>query len=139
MNTGHEHSDLLEKELYYFKRDKQKLVEFNNKIEQKRLELLNSYSHPIDSGVNHVIQSINRYLALCLDNIYESFVNKVKLLCPNTTKYEQEINSIYVNGSSKKVINLLNDYTNMIIDGFTKLLSMNNNENSISSDIPLEV
>lgn len=135
LNTGHEQPDLLEKELYYFKRDKQKLVEFNNKIEQKRLELLNSYSHPIDSGVNHVIQSINQYLALCLDNIYESFVNKVKLLCPNTTKYEQEINSIYVNGSSKKVINLLNDYTNMIIDGFTKLLSMNNNENSISTDL----
>lgn len=125
LNTGHEQPDLLEKELYYFKRDKQKLVEFNNKIEQKRLELLNSYSHPIDSGVNHVIQSINQYLALCLDNIYESFVNKVKLLCPNTTKYEQEINSIYVNGSSKKVINLLNDYTNMIIDGFTKLLYSN--------------
>lgn len=135
LNTGHEQPDLLEKELYYFKRDKQKLVEFNNKIEQKRLELLNSYSHPIDSGVNHVIQSINQYLALCLDNIYESFVNKVKLLCPNTTKYEQEINSIYANGSSKKVINLLNDYTNMIIDGFTKLLSMNNNENSISTDL----
>lgn len=125
LSTGHEQPDLLEKELYYFKRDKQKLVEFNNKIEQKRLELLNSYSHPIDSGVNHVIQSINQYLALCLDNIYESFVNKVKLLCPNTTKYEQEINSIYVNGSSKKVINLLNDYTNMIIDGFTKLLYSN--------------
>lgn len=125
LSTGHEQPDLLEKELYYFKRDKQKLVEFNNKIEQKRLELLNSYSHPIDSGVNHVIQSINQYLALCLDNIYESFVNKVKLLCPNNTKYEQEINSIYVNGSSKKVINLLNDYTNMIIDGFTKLLYSN--------------
>ena len=125
LSNGHEQPDLLEKELYYFKRDKQKLVEFNNKIEQKRLELLNSYSHPIDSGVNHVIQSINQYLALCLDNIYESFVNKVKLLCPNTTKYEQEINSIYVNGSSKKVINLLNDYTNMIIDGFTKLLYSN--------------
>ena len=135
LNTGHEHSDLLEKELYYFKRDKQKLVEFNNKIEQKRLELLNSYSHPIDSGVNHVIQSINQYLALCLDNIYESFVNKVKLLCPETKRFEQEINSVYANGSSKKVINLLNDYTNMIIDGFTKLLSMNNNENSISTDL----
>ena len=125
LNTGHEHSDLLEKELYYFKRDKQKLVEFNNKIEQKRLELLNSYSHPIDSGVNHVIRCINQYLALCLDNIYESFVNKVKLLCPETKRYEQEINSVYANGSSKKVINLLNDYTNMIIDGFTKLLYSN--------------
>ena len=123
--TGHEQSELLEKELYYFKRDRQRLVDFNNTITTKRLELLHAYSHPIEYGVNYVIRCINQYLATCLDNIYESFINKVKLLCPENDKYEQAINNIYVTGSSKKVVNLLNDYTNMIIDGFTKLLYAN--------------
>ena len=123
--NGHEQSELLEKELYYFKRDRQKLVDFNNTITAKRLELFHAYSHPIEYGVNYVIRCINQYLATCLDNIYESFINKVKLLCPENDKYEQAINNIYVTGSSKKVVNLLNDYTNMIIDGFTKLLYAN--------------
>ena len=132
--NGHEQSELLEKELYYFKRDRQKLVDFNNTITNKRLDLLHSYSHPIEYGVNYVIRYINQYLATCLDDIYESFINKVKLLCPENDKYEQAINNIYVTGSSKKVVNLLNDYTNMIIDGFTKLLYANySNTCSMSS------
>ena len=134
--TGHEQSELLEKELYYFKRDRQRLVDFNNTITTKRLELLHAYSHPIEYGVNYVIRCINQYLTTCLDNVYESFINKVKLLCPEIDRYEQAINNVYITGSSKKVINLLNDYTNMIIDGFTKLLNANYSTTCSKDSVP---
>lgn len=133
--TEKNHQDLLRKEIEYINRDKQRLINFENKLNNKRAELIQKFSYPIDSAINLITKNINSYQQDLLNCIFESFINKIKSMCPDDENYDGTIKSVYQEKESQKVINLFNSLTNRLIDGFTKLLNSIGSNEFYSQDI----
>lgn len=126
---------LLRKEIEYINRDKQRLINFENKLNNKRAELIQKFSYPIDSAINLITKNINSYQQDLLNCIFDSFINKIKSMCPDDENYDGTIKSVYQEKESQKVINLFNSITNRLIDGFTKLLNSIGSNEFYSQDI----
>ena len=126
---------LLRKEIEYINRDKQRLINFENKLNNKRAELIQKFSYPIDSAINLITKNINSYQQDLLNCIFDSFINKIKSMCPDDDNYDGTIKSVYQEKESQKVINLFNSLTNRLIDGFTKLLKSIGSNELYSQDI----
>lgn len=133
--TEQNHQDLLRKEIEYINRDKQRLINFENRLNNKRTELIQKYSYPIDSAINLITKNINSYQQDLLNCIFDSFINKIKSMCPDDENYDGTIKSVYQEKESQKVINLFNSLTNRLIDGFTKLLNSIGSNDLYSQDI----
>lgn len=126
---------LLIKELSYVTRDRERLIKFQDELDKKRSFLIQRYSQPVDYTINIITKDINMFNQDMLSCIFESFVNKVKSLCPKDKSYEGTIKSVYYDRTSSKVINLFNSLTRRLIDGFTKLLSKVGPNEYFSNDI----
>ena len=111
------------------------MINFENKLNNKRAELIQKFSYPIDSAINLITKNINSYQQDLLNCIFDSFINKIKSMCPDDENYDGTIKSVYQEKESQKVINLFNSLTNRLIDGFTKLLNNIGSNELYSQDI----
>ena len=114
---------LLMKELSYINRDRERLMKFQDELDKKRKTLIYSYTHPLDYAIDIITKDINMFNQNLLSCIFESFVNKVKSLCPKDKSYEGTIKFVYYDRTSTKVINLFDSLTQRLISSFTKLLA----------------
>lgn len=122
-NTDNENDKLLlEKQLQYINRDKYRLIRFNDELEQKRKDLIEKFSKPIDTAINIITKEINVYHQNMLNEMFEEFVDKVKSMCIEDKNYEGTIRNIYIDRTSQKVVNIFNSLTQRLINGFTNLI-----------------
>ncbi len=98
---------LLMKELSYINRDRERLMKFQDELDKKRKTLIYSYTHPLDYAIDIITKDINMFNQNLLSCIFESFVNKVKSLCPKDKSYEGTIKFVYYDRTSTKVINYI--------------------------------
>ena len=136
--TGFERQ-MYEEEIKPFIRDKLRTIDFEERFEARRKELEIKYYQPTKYATTEVVKYINDSHQEMLDFIFESFVDKVKKLCPEDKDYEQTIKSVYDNKYSQKVIDVFESLRGNLLRTFTELIKACDNPLKLSDTLQMKM
>ena len=113
-----------EDELKPIIRNKQIILDLQQRIKDASTELEFKYYQPTEYAIKEISNYINDSHQELLDFIFNEFVNRIVQMCPKDQDYKQTITSIYENRNSQKVISIFETLRCNLIDAFTKLIKV---------------
>ena len=129
--------ELYEKELSYIIRDKNRQLEFKNKIARVQYQFNEYHSKPIDTNMRDIIDYIREYNQELLDNIFECFDTTITACCKSAIEYKSVIRSVYASKQSRKVIQIFTSLTDTLIKDITNLFNRFGSNEIYSHDIKM--
>mgnify|MGYP000854856306 FL=1 len=112
-----------EKEL--IERDMKKAKEFQDYLLMKREEFLNlpkNIDDVISQCIEYIKKQVNYYHKDLTEYYFEKFVETIKAMCPVDKNYSKTISSVYRSKNSKKAMDIIQKYFDLIKNELIKFL-----------------
>jgi hypothetical protein len=112
-----------EKEL--IERDMKKAKEFQDYLLMKREEFLNiprTIDDVISQCIEYIKKQVNYYHKDLTEYYFEKFVETIKAMCPEDKDYSKTISSVYRSKNSKKAMDIIQKYFDLIKNELIKFL-----------------
>lgn len=124
-------------EAKYIKRDMERLIEFNNRLQKYKDDAISRFRNPIKSTLSEVIEEVDISHTELLNKVENIFVERILALCAIERDCKDCIRLLYSTNFISKVISRLFEFTNYMKQGFTNIINKCGEDSMYSSNYRL--
>ena len=114
-----EKRQLIEKEMKYLKRDMQRQLDFETKLDNTRRELEREYMHYTETVIRNIISYINNNGQALIDVTFKSFTNKIIKMSSDYTSVNKKLHK---SAPAKDLIKVIHAITNRMRECFVRIV-----------------